>query len=109
MAADFSYGVMMYNVSDVHQPYLAGVAPIPDAQGLAVCPNEETAFINSETTGLWIVNITDPLHPSILMNMETLKAISVTLYNCELAFLASNAEGIMVLNITILTKPKLVS
>ena len=61
IAADFSYGVMVYNVSDIHNPRLVGVAPMKDSQGLRVCPNEQIALVNSETTGLWIVNITDPL------------------------------------------------
>jgi hypothetical protein len=74
-ATCFSYGLLIYDISNPSMPALLSMTDLPNNSiCIDVCHSKicrQILFISGYITGLWAVDTTDPIHPWITANFDT--------------------------------------
>ena len=110
--ADGSDGLKLFDISSVTQPvYLSSFSlPSPySGNAEAVELKRNVAFVSFGTSGIWIININDPLSPSQIGRYDTPGYTYHSKFDGDLIFLADGNNGFVILRALNLQTPSLLS
>ena len=100
-------GIRMIDVSDPANLKLVSTLPLSETSGEAI------RFINPETiiaaaySGVWIVDVSDPANPKKISEIKNLGSVMDIFIDGANAYLSTLGNGIQVVALSDLTKPKL--